>query len=101
MVMIAERSPEADGRRVPEHWEGDLLLGAGGRSAIATLVEHHTRYVLLAALEDQTSVHVIDVLAKRIGHLPEQLARSLTWDQGRELAAHSGSPLSLDPPFRA
>ena len=89
MVMIAERPPEADDRRVPGHWEGDLLVGAYGRSAIATLVERHTRYVLLARLEDQASVHVTEVLADRIGHLPAHLLKSLTWDQGKELAAHA------------
>jgi IS30 family transposase len=73
---------------VPGHWEGDLLVGAGGKSAIVTLVERQTRYVLLAALEDQTSLHVTDVLAERIAGLPEHLARSLTWDRGREMAAH-------------
>ena len=89
MVLISERPPEIDDRAVPGHWEGDLLTGKANRSFIATLVERQTRYVMLARLGNQrASEHVVEALKERIRQLPAHLALSLTWDQGREMAAH-------------
>jgi IS30 family transposase len=89
MVMISERPPEVEDRAVPGHWEGDLLLGREGKSAIGTLVERSTRYVMLFRIPKQrTAEQVREAMTKTIQALPETLRRSLTWDQGREMAQH-------------
>ena len=89
MVMIAERPPQAADRAVPGHWEGDLLLGEAGRSAIGSVVERRSRYVLLLRLPTgRTAAHVRRALAARMNTLPAQLRRTLTWDQGKEMAEH-------------
>ncbi len=90
MVMISERPPEVEDRAVPGHWEGDLLMGnRQSPAAIATLVERSTRYCQLVALPDGPDAEAVAAaLAKSITTLPAQLRRSLTWDQGPEMAEH-------------
>jgi len=90
MVNISERPAEADDRAVPGHWEGDLILGTLGRSAIGTLVERSTGFVLLLHLpDDHTAATVAAAMSVAIGRLPEQLRRSMAWDQGSEMALHT------------
>jgi IS30 family transposase len=97
IVEISKRPPEADDRRVPGHWEGDLILGRGNTSAIGTLVERSTRFVMLLHLPDgHDAGQVRDRMIEAIGSLPEQLKRSLTWDRGTEMAQHARITLATD-----
>jgi len=88
-VMISDRPAEAEDRAVPGHWEGDLIIGQNNRSAVGTLVERTTRYVLLLHLPDgREALKVNEAMKTAIADLPTELVRSITWDQGKEMSSH-------------
>jgi IS30 family transposase len=94
-VSIRERPAEAEDRAVPGHWEGDLIMG-GKNSQIATLVERHTRYVMLVRVKSKDTKTVINALIKHAHKLPRELYKSLTWDRGKEMADHQRFSLDTD-----
>lgn len=94
-VSIRERPAEAEDRAVPGHWEGDLLCGANN-THIATLVERHTRFVMLIKVPSRDTATVVAALAKHVRKLPQELRRSLTWDRGKEMADHKGFTLATN-----
>ncbi len=98
-VMISDRPAEVDDRAVPGHWEGDLIIGKDSASAVGTLVERTTRMVMLLHLPaDHGAETVRDAITNKIATLPQHLRRSLTWDQGIELARHTEITIAADLP---
>ncbi len=99
MIMISDRPAEVDDRAVPGHWEGDLITGAFNKTAIGTLVERSTRYVMLLHLPNGHSAEEVrDALTRQIQTLPEHLRGSLTWDQGAEMAGHKQFTMATNMP---
>jgi IS30 family transposase len=94
-VSISERPPEVEDRAVPGHWEGDLICGSNN-SQIATLVERHTRYVMLVRVPSKDTKTVINALIKQSHKLPRELYKSLTWDRGKEMADHKRFSLATN-----
>ncbi len=99
MTSIDGRPAEASGRQVPGHWEGDLVIGKQGRSAVGTLVERVSRYLILAPLDGGHDADTVkDAVFAAVRDLPDAMRKSLTWDQGSEMARHAALTLAADLP---
>jgi IS30 family transposase len=94
-ISIRERPAEVEDRAIPGHWEGDLLRGSGN-SHIATLVERHSRFVMLIKVPSRDTAEVVGALSKHVRKLPATLRRSLTWDRGLEMAKHKDFTVATD-----
>ena len=94
-VSISERPASVEDRAIPGHWEGDLICGSNN-SYIATLVERHSRFVMLVKVDDSKTSTVIAALIKHAQKLPKELYKSLTWDRGREIKDHKQFTLATD-----
>jgi transposase, IS30 family len=100
MVMISERPAEVQDRAIPGHWEGDLIIGKGNRSAVGTLVERSTRYVMLVHLPDGWKADQVDAAMRTtISKLPKELIRTITWDQGKEMNRHANFTVDTGIPI--
>lgn len=98
---LDERPAEVEGRQIPGHWEGDLVIGKGGKTAVATLVERTSRFLILVPLTGRDSLSVGDAVIAATGGLPPQIRRSLTWDCGGEMARHASITATGLPVFFA
>ncbi|MET3078483.1 IS30 family transposase, partial [Pantoea leporis] len=94
-ISISERPPEAADRAIPGHWEGDLIQGSKN-SYIVTLVERHSRFVMLARIRDNKTITVISALIKQARELPAELYKTLTWDRGAEMTNHTRFTVATD-----
>jgi transposase, IS30 family len=100
MIMISERPAEAVDRAVPGHWEGDLIIGKDCRSAVGTLVERTSRYVILLHLPNGREAHLVgEALQQAIAALPSHMFQSITWDQGKEMGCHIGFTVATGIPI--
>src|SRR5258708_7861294 len=99
MVSISQRPEEAEGRKVPGHWEGDLVIGKAGKTAMGTLVERQSRYLVPVALPDGRDAEAVrEGVIESVRDMPANLRRSITWDQGTEMAEHAALTLATDIP---